>query len=86
MVGVRSVIILLIFLLSVPSQSAIEEAKGRSYSEQYELYAGQCISADAMGAAPLQSSFHSHWFIPDAAPADYNGASALRARNAASYV
>ena len=53
MLEVRSVLSLLNFFLSVPSQSAIEEAKRRSYGEQYEMYAGQCISVDGMGVLPL---------------------------------
>jgi hypothetical protein len=87
MVEVRSIIFLLVFLLSVPSQSAIEEAKRRSYDEQYELYAGQRISTDGMGFTPCSSSFRTlTGSFPDAAPAGYNGPSALRARNVAGYV
>jgi hypothetical protein len=87
MVEVRSVTFLLVFLLSMPSQSAIEEAKRRSYDEQYELYAGQRIYNDGMGFAPCSSSFRTlTGSFPDAVPAGYNDPSALRARNAAGYV
>ena len=58
MVEVRGVILLLVFLLSVPSQSAIEEDQRRLHRAQYErVHAGQQISANGTGGVALEYSF-----------------------------